>query len=280
MELWYTEKQTPHVGLTCQITETLCHKKTPYQELAIIDTKQFGRMLVLDGMVQTTIKDEFVYHEMITHIALQTHPNPKRVLVVGGGDGGSLREIVKYPSIEEAVLAEIDEEVVTASRKFLPEISSALDHPRVKIMIGDGMAHVREHKNYYDVIIVDSTEPVGPAIGLFGEEFYKDVHAALKDDGIFVAQTESPFFNGDLISKAYSRINRVFPIAKLYLANVPTYPSGLWSFTIGSKKYDPQEIKGLKQSLSTRYYCIDIHHGAFALPVFTQELLTGETKND
>ncbi|MDW7651743.1 MAG: polyamine aminopropyltransferase [Bacillota bacterium] len=271
MELWYTEKQTPNLGITCLTHETLCHIKTPFQDLAVIDTLQFGKMLVLDGMVQTTEKDEFVYHEMIAHIAMQCHPDPKHVLVIGGGDGGAIRELIKYPSVESATLVEIDEAVVDMSKKYLPDISAGLSDPRVTVLVADGIEHVKQSVGRYDVILVDSTEPVGPAIGLFAEEFYADIYRALKKDGIFVAQTESPFFNRDLIESVYGRINRVFPLAALYLASIPTYPSGLWSFTAGSKCYDPRECR--QKPVETKYYNFDVHQGAFLLPTFVRELL-------
>ncbi len=274
MELWYTEKQTPGLGITCLTTETLCHFKTPFQDLAVIETVQFGRMLVLDGMVQTTEKDEFVYHEMISHVAMQAHPNPQHVLVIGGGDGGAIREILKYDTVETATLVEIDEAVVEMSKKYLPTISAGLTDSRVTVLVEDGIEHVRQSVGKYDVILVDSTEPVGPAIGLFAEEFYANIYRALKKDGIFVAQTESPFFNRDLIRNAHARISRVFPVAKLYLASIPTYPSGLWSFTAGSKCYDP-EVCGEKE-IQAKYYNHQVHRGAFCLPSFVGELLEEE----
>ncbi|PKM81060.1 MAG: spermidine synthase [Firmicutes bacterium HGW-Firmicutes-14] len=274
MELWYTEKQTPNLGITCKTSKTLHVEQTDYQHLAIIDTVQFGRMLVLDGMVQTTIEDEFVYHEMITHVALNTHPNPRNVLVIGGGDGGAIREIVKHRDVEQATLVEIDRRVVELSREYLPEISCALDNPRVTVRFEDGIRHVRENAGIYDIIIVDSTEPVGPAVELFSSGFYASIYNALKEDGIFVAQTESPFFNSDLIRSCFSKISREFPITKLYLANVPTYPSGLWSFTIGSKKYNPENIDIDRElTYDTRYYSPKIHRGAFILPKFVDDLI-------
>ncbi len=273
MELWYTEKQTPHLGITCLIKETLCHFQTPYQDLAVLDTLQFGRMLVLDGMVQTTEQDEFIYHEMIAHVAMQSHPAPRHILVVGGGDGGVIREVIKYDTVESATLVEIDEAVIEAAKKYLPSISCALSEPRVKVLVSDGVEHVRNATGKYDVIIVDSTEPVGPAIGLFSEEFYANIYRALKKDGIFVAQTESPFFNRDLIKNVFARIGRVFPLAKLYLASVPTYPSGLWSFTVGSKCYEPENSHN--KPVEARYYNSQVHRGAFCLPGFVQELLDG-----
>lgn len=271
MELWYTEKQTPYLGITCLIRETVCRKQTKYQDLAIIDTLQFGKMLVLDGMVQTTEKDEFVYHEMLAHIAMQAHPNPRHVLVIGGGDGGVIREVLKYETVETATLVEIDDEVIEASKKYLPQISVGLQDPRVTVLIEDGVEHVKASVGQYDVIFIDSTEPVGPAVGLFSEEFYRDIYRALKKDGLMVAQTESPFVNQELISSVFAALNRVFPLTKLYLASVPTYPSGLWSFTAASKCYDPQECR--RKPVTTKYYNYEVHQGAFALPTFVQELL-------
>lgn len=275
MDLWYTEKQTPEVGITCKVKETLHVEQTPYQHLAVIDTYQFGRMLVLDGMVQTTIADEFIYHEMIALLGLNTHPDPQHVLIVGGGDGGALREVVRHPRVQKATMVEIDQRVVEASKQFLPEISSALHgHPRAELVIADGIKYVEERKKEFDLIIVDSTEPVGPAISLFSPEFYRSVYEALKDDGLLVAQTESPFYNADLIRRIFLSISDIFPITKLCLASIPTYPSGLWSFTVGSKKYDPENIQEENcPPLKTRYYNPELHRAAFKLPEFVKEII-------
>ncbi|MGE5583426.1 MAG: polyamine aminopropyltransferase [Bacillota bacterium] len=276
MELWYTEKQTPNLGFSCKITRTLHTEQTPYQDLAVIDTVQYGKMLVLDGMVMTTEVDEFVYHEMITHIALNTHPHPERTLVVGGGDGGAIREILKHSSVREAVLAEIDRRVVEVSQQYLPSIAGALTDSRVTLAIGDGVEHVRQSKNKYDVILIDSTEPIGPAVGLFSRQFYQDVFAALKPDGIMVAQSESPFINQDVIKMIHANLKGVFPLKYLYTANIPTYPSGLWSFTIASKKYDPLKADPTQfPKLKTKYYTPEVHFGAFRLPRFVQDLVEG-----
>lgn len=274
LDLWVEEQQTENMTIACRISSILHREKTPFQTLAVVDTLQYGRMLLLDNIIQTTVADEFVYHEMITHVALNTHPAPKRALVIGGGDGGAVREIVKHDSIEKVVHCEIDGAVIEASKKFLPEISCALDNPRVEIIIDDGIKHVRENKNKYDIIIVDSTDPIGPAKGLFSVDFYKDINEALTDDGIFVAQTESPFLNSDLIPRLYRDIAGIFPVTRLYLANVPTYPGGLWSFTMGSKKYDPLKVDQKKiPDMNTRYYSPAIHQACFVLPPFVQELL-------
>lgn len=274
MDLWFTEKQTPAVGMTCKVTRSVLEEQTPFQHMAILETEQFGRMLVLDGMVQTTEADEFVYHEMIAHVPLSTHPQPRRVAVIGGGDGGTIREVLRHPSVEEAVLIEIDGRVVEASRQYLPSISGALADPRVRIVIGDGVQHIREAHGAYDVILIDSTEPVGSAVGLFSPEFYKDVRDALRPGGIMVAQTESPFFNQDLIRRTQAGIGAAFPIARLYLASVPTYPSGLWSFTIGSLAADPLAVPEERIAvMGTRYYSPGVHHAAFQLPPFVAQLV-------
>ncbi|WP_036646517.1 polyamine aminopropyltransferase [Paenibacillus sp. oral taxon 786] len=274
MELWFTEKQTPVFGITAKIRETLVTEKTEYQDLAMLDTEEFGRMLVLDGMVMTTIKDEFVYHEMMAHPALFTHPNPKRVLVVGGGDGGVIREVIKHPEVGQAVLVEIDGKVIEYSKKYLPEIAGGLDNPRVDVQVADGYMHIIESKNQYDVIMVDSTEPVGPAAPLFERGFYQGIYEALKDDGIFVAQTDNPWFKADLIQKVNKDVKEIFPIVRVYGANIPTYPSGLWTFTMGSKVYDPLQVDETKiPELDTKYYTPRLHKAAFVLPKFVEDLV-------
>lgn len=272
--LWFTERQTKGLALSCEVKSTLHTEETPFQKLMLVDTVEFGRMLTLDGIIQTTVRDEFFYHEMIALVPMYTHPSPQNVLVVGGGDGGTIREVVKHPAVKKAVLAEIDKRVIEVSKQYLPEISCALDDPRVQIRIEDGIKHVNEHKNTYDVIIVDSTDPIGPAVELFSPQFYRAVSEALKEGGIFVAQTESPFFNRELLNKVYNYIKDIFPVTRLYLTTVPTYPGGLWSFTMGSKKYDP-----LRADLSnipvpeTRYYTSEIHKAAFNLPPFVREVI-------
>lgn len=275
MDLWLSESQIENAVMTYKIKETLVRKQTKYQDLAIVDTYAFGRMLVLDGIVQTTIKDEFVYHEMITHIPLFTHPNPQKVLVVGGGDGGAVREILKHKSVKKVVLCEIDECVIDECKKFLPEISSSLDDPKCEIFIGDGIKYVHEHKNEFDVIIVDSTDPFSIAEGLFGGSFYKEIYDCLTDDGIFIAQTETPFYLPQVVKKVFNDAKAFFPITKLFMAAIPTYPSGYWSFTIGSKRYDP-ETADLSDaaSIPTKYYTKKLHKACFTLPKYIEDLIS------
>jgi spermidine synthase len=271
--IWFSELQESGLAISCEIKEVLYSKKSKFQDIKVVDTKTFGKMLLLDDVIQTTIKDEFVYHEMITMVALNTHPNPENVLVIGGGDGGSIREIVKHPGVKKVTLVEIDEYVVEAGKKYLPEISQGLNNPKAKVLIDDGIKHVQDSEAVYDIIIVDSTDPVGPAEGLFGEKFYKSVYKALKSDGIFVAQTESPFFNQDILENVLKYINDIYGNVRLYLANVPTYPGGLWSFTMGTKKYLPENVNiDNIPELNTKYYSREIHKSCFVLPPFVKEL--------
>ncbi|OLS38772.1 spermidine synthase [Alkalihalophilus pseudofirmus] len=274
MELWFTEKQTERFGITAKIKRTLHSEKTDFQQLDVVETEEFGNMLVLDGMVMTTEKDEFVYHEMVAHVPLFTHPDPKHVLVVGGGDGGVIREVLKHPSVERATLVEIDGKVIEYSKKYLPSIAGALDDARVDVQVDDGFMHIAKAENEYDVIMVDSTEPVGPAVKLFEKGFYEGISRALKEDGIFVAQTDNPWFHKDLITQVQRDVREIFPITRLYTANIPTYPSGLWTFTIGSKKHDPLEVADERfHEIETKYYTKELHKASFALPKFVSDLV-------
>lgn len=276
MKLWLTEKQTENLGMSCRIRETLFVGQSDYQKVVVADSYEFGRMLVLDDVFQTSLFDEFIYHEMIAHVPLFTHPAPKKVLVIGGGDGGTVREVVRHQAVESVEMVEIDGMVVEASKEYLPEISSAMrdGHPKLNLMIGDGIAHMKAVENHYDVILVDCSDPIGPGEGLFSRAFYQDVYKALKPDGLFVQQTESPFYHKPLIKKIYHDISELFPITRMYLANIPLYPGGLHSFTMGSKLVDP--ITGVLPAtmpFSSRYYNLDLHRSSFVLPNFVQALL-------
>lgn len=277
MELWYTEKHSENVGISIKTSKTLYSGRSEFQQLDIVETLDYGRMMLLDGLVMVTERDEFVYHDMIVHPALFTHPAPKRVLVIGGGDGGSIREIVKHPKVEQAVLCEIDGLVIDKSIELLPSMASEIDgsNPRVKLHVDDGLAYIRDHRDTFDVILVDSTDPIGPAVGLFEEDFYRLVDGALKDDGIMVAQSESPFYHADIQKSMYRNLRNVFPIVEMYQAFIPTYPSGLWSFAFASKRYHPlrdfNRDRAAARGFKTRYYNEDLHTGAFMLPTFARE---------
>lgn len=275
MQLWCTENQTETLGLTARVKETLFAGKSEFQDVAIVDSYQFGRMLVLDGVFQTSIFEEYVYHEMIAHVPLFIHPNPKKVLVIGGGDGGTVREVVRHDTVEKVEMVEIDGMVVEACKKYLPEISAALNEPNPKLdlKIGDGIQHMADATNEYDVIIVDCSDPIGPGEGLFTPEFYKNVYKALKEDGLFVQQTESPFYHRELIKRIQKDVRAIFPITDLYLAHIPIYPGGCHCFTFGSKKYGPKDADTSRQTMEMRYHNAEVQQGCFALPNFVRELM-------
>lgn len=257
-------------GLRIEIEKKLEDFKTEYQHLKVFQTKAFGKMLVLDNAIMLTDYDEFAYHEMITHIALNTHPNPKKVLVIGGGDGGAIREIAKHKNVEEIHLCDLDKEVINISKKHFPNIASGFEDKRVKVFIEDGSRFVKENKEY-DIIIVDSPDPVGPAESLFTGEFYESIRDSLNEDGILVTQSESMYYHQELIAKMSKFIPKIFPKYWHYYTLVPTYPSGVIGFSFCSKKYDPikdfqkeraEKLKGL------RYYNAGLHLGCFELPSF------------
>jgi len=272
--IWFTEQQVPGLAISCLVKKILHNEKSKYQDVKIAETELFGTMLLLDDIIQTNVRDEFIYHEMISLPALNTHPNPENVLVIGGGDGGTIREVVKHPKVKKVTLVEIDEVVVEVSKKYLPTIAAGYADPKVEIKIDDGVKHVQDNTGIYDVILVDSPDPVGPAVGLYTKEFYADIYNALKEDGVFVMQTSSPIFDGELIKRIHKALDEVFPVKDLYVATVPTYPGGYWCFSMGSKKYSPREV--LKENIvapNTKYYSPDIHFAALTLPPFVKELI-------
>ncbi len=280
MDLWYSE-QHRHTRLSFKVRQTLYHAQTNYQTVDILETWDWGRVLLLDGLVMLTERDEFAYHEMIAHVPLMAHPRPQRVLIVGGGDGGTLREVVRHPGIEAAHLCEIDGEVVEACRRFFPSLRPGFDHPAARVFIEDGTSFVREtDSGSYDVVIVDSTDPVGAAEGLVEEGFYREVRRILGEGGIFVQQTESPWVEPDVVRRIYAALRGVFRKVACYLVSVPTYPSGTWSFAFASASadpippaFDPTRWEALRAG-GLRYYTPDIHRAAFALPPFAAELTT------
>ncbi len=277
MDLWYTEKHTENAAITLKVNQSLFSGKSEFQRLDIVETAEYGRMMLLDGLVMVTERDEFVYHDMITHPALFVHPDPKKVLVIGGGDGGTIREIMKHKGVEEAVLCEIDGLVIEKSIELLPSMACDIDgsNPRVKLHVDDGIAYIRDHQDAFDIILVDSTDPIGPAEGLFEEDFYRMVFGALKKDGIMVAQSESPFYHGEIQKNMYRNLRAVFPIVEMYQAFIPTYPSGFWSFAFASKEHHPvkdfDRERAKNRGFYTKYYNEDLHLGAFMLPTFARE---------
>lgn len=271
-KLWLTEDERDNLKISYRIKEVLFEETSPFQHVMILDTYDFGPMLVLDGAVQTTSMDGHIYNEMISHVPLSIHPNPRKVLIIGGGDCGVAREATKYAAVGRIDLVEIDELVVQASKRYLPEVSGNLSDPRVRYHYADGVQFVKKVQNEYDVIIVDSSDPVGPAEQLFELSFYKDLKNALNEGGIMVCQSQSPIFHHEVMCQSYQRIGQLFSHTRLYTAVVPTYPGGLWSFTIGSKQPLPP-MERIRSNKSTRYVNKDILQQCFALPTYVQELL-------
>ncbi len=271
-ELWITEEQSPDMKLSLRVSDVLLNVKSPYQDILLVETGEYGRMMILDGAIQITERDEFCYSEMMAHVALSSHPDPRRVLIVGGGDGGVLREVLRHKSVEKATLIDIDEEVINASKRFLPTISAALEDPRADVKPMDAMVYIKAAKEEFDVAIVDSTDPVEFAAGLFESPFYRDIHNALKKDGMVVAQTESPFTDRNVVRDAFREMSSVFPVVRMYWGAMPTYPSGMWTYTVGSKNADPSApLRPAPEG--TRYYTSDIHRASFVLPPFVIDLL-------
>ena len=279
MQLWFTERHTPHVKFSIRVDRQLYSAQSEFQRIDVFDSQEFGRFLTLDGYMMLTEKDEFIYHEMMTHVPMAVHPDVKRVLVIGAGDGGVVRELTCYPTIEQIDLVDIDELVVEVCKKYLPQTACRLDDPRLHIYYEDGLRYIRRCEDLYDLIIVDSTDPFGPGEGLFTKEFYGNCFKALHEDGIMVNQHESPFYENDAaaMERAHKRIVESFPISRVYQAHIPTYPSGHWLFGFASKKYHPvHDLRAAAWNLlglGTRYYNTRLHVGAFALPSYVEEML-------
>ena len=279
MELWFSEKHTETVSFSIKVDKQLVSMQSPFQRIDIFESEEFGRFLTLEGYMMLTEKDEFIYHEMITHVPMAVHPHVRSVLVIGAGDGGVIRELTRYKDVENIDFVEIDEMVVKVCREYLPQTACCFDDVRVHAYYEDGLKFVRKHENEYDLIIVDSTDPFGPGEGLFTKEFYGNCYKALKEDGIMVNQHESPFYVEDAraMKRAHKRIVESFPISRVYQAHIPTYPSGHWLFGFASKKYHPvhdlNAAKWKALGLKTDYYNTNLHKGAFYLPNYVQEML-------
>ena len=279
MELWYTEEHSPYVRFSIKVDKHLYSEKSKFQRIDVMDSYEFGKFLTLDGCMMLTEKDEFIYHDMIVHVPMATNPSIKNVLVIGGGDGGTVRELTRYKTIETIDLVEIDKMVVDACKTHLQQTACKLEDSRVKIYYEDGLRYIRYVENKYDLIIVDSTDPFGPGEGLFTKEFYGNCYKALNEDGILVNQHESPYYqmHANSLQKAHEKIVGVFPITKLYSAHIPTYPSGHWLFGFASKKYHP--VKDFDEKawntlgIETMYYNTDVHRGSFAMPNYVERLL-------
>jgi spermidine synthase len=283
-DLWVEEKFQDFLGLKFKVEKVLFSGKSEFQTVDVVETKGHGKMLLNDGLIMVTERDEFAYHDMITHVPLFVHPAPKNVLVIGGGDGGTAREVLRHKGVEKCTMVEIDAMVVDACREYIPQTSKDLDHEKMQLIIGDGVEFVKQTAEKFDVIIVDSTDPIGPAQPLFGEAFYQDVFNCLTDDGIVVSQGESSWYAMDIQQSLLTVLNAVFPQNYLYSFSNLTYPGGLWSFTFASKQYHPvndfDEQRVAASGLGFQYYNQALHSAAFALPSFVKKGLTGLIDND
>jgi spermidine synthase len=262
-------------ALSYKIIKKLYDKKSKFQHIEIYQTQGHGNLMVLDGCFMLTEKEEFIYHEMIVHLPLFSHPAPKKVLVIGGGDGGTVREVLKHKSVKQVDFVEIDEEVYNVSKKYFKTLTDGLEKDsRVNFLFGDGIKFVAETKEKYDVILIDSTDPSDISGGLFTDEFYKNAKNILNKNGIIVAQSENPFFDANIINRLHNRLKNIFNTVRLYLAFIPTYPSGCWSFTFVSDDLTPDIIRNKKNKISgLKYYNSDVHKGALLLPEFVKEII-------
>lgn len=256
-----------------EMDTVLCRHDGPFGEVAVAEHKFFGRVLILDGVVQLTERDEHYYHEMLVHVPLHLHPQPENVLIIGGGDGGTLREVLKHAEVKRAVLAEIDLSVIETSKRFLPTLSTGFSDPRVEIRIGDGAEYVAESRDAFDVILVDCTDPVGPATSLVTEEFFTNASKALKAEGLLVAQTESLHFHLDFIKETQRKLRASFRYADLYAVSLATYAGNWWTFSLGSKSLDPRSV-ARSPRIETKYYAEDVHRNAF-LPLSVKKKMVG-----
>ncbi len=283
LDLWVKEVFQDNVSLGFRVEEVLFSEKSKYQQVDIVKTTGHGKMLLNDGMVMLSEKDEFVYHEMIAHVPIFSHPNPDKILIIGGGDGGTAREVLKHKNVRKVTLVEIDELVVNACKKHLPKLSKSFEDPKMNLLIDDGVKFVNETKEKFDIILVDSTDPVGPATPLFNREFYESASKILNDDGILISQAESPFYNQDIQLSMMKAQRDFFKTLNIFLLSNLTYPGGLWSFGFASKgnisfKTDTTE-KFKDSGIKMKYYNPDVHLASFVLPDFIKENLSGIIDN-
>ncbi len=272
--IWTAEPEINGFGLTVESTAMLLSKQTAFQKIDVYETRTLGRMLTLDGIIQLTEFDEFAYHEMMAHLPLFAHPDPRRVLVIGGGDGGVLREIARHACVEVMDICEIDQGVIDAAREFLPFVACGFDDPRVSVHIADGSLFVKDKAGYYDVIIVDSTDPGGPGAPLFGEAFYRDMKTALRPGGIIATQAESPYILPDVVADLYRVSRAVFRSVGYASILVPTYPSGNIGALLAGDVADVTKPARGDEGMDLQYYNTDLHSAAFRNPEFVRKLFS------
>jgi spermidine synthase len=256
-----------------EVSRILYSGKSRFQEIMVFENPFFGRVLVLDGVVQITERDEFFYHEMLVHVVMHSHPDPKRVVVIGGGDGGTVREVLKHKSVEKVYFVEIDEDVINVSKKFFPSVASGMKDKRVQIKCMDGAEFVKGRKADIDLVIVDSTDIVGFAKSLFTRKFFRSVQGCLTPDGMFVSLSESLHFHKEIVVQVQETMRSVFPVVDLYAAPIATYAGNWWTFSVGSMGLNPREIRR-KASINAKYYSPEIHRCAFLPESMYKKLLS------
>jgi spermidine synthase len=261
------------IQYTYEVSRILYSGKSRFQEIMVFENPFFGRVLVLDGVVQITERDEFFYHEMLVHVVMNSHPDPKRVVVIGGGDGGTVREVLKHKSVEKVYFIEIDEEVINVSKKFFPSVASGMKDKRVEIKCMDGAEFVKGRKADIDLVIVDSTDIVGFAKSLFTKKFFRSVTNGLTPKGMFVSLSESLHFHKEIVVEVQETMRSVFPVVDLYTAPIATYAGNWWTFSVGSMSLDPREIRR-NVRINTKYYGPDIHRCAFLPESMYRKLLS------
>ena len=284
MEFWFSEFHTGNVKLSVRVNKQLFAGESEYQRIDVFESPEFGKFVALDGEIVFSDADEFVYDEMVTHVPMAVHPHVKNVLIIGGGDGGVAKELIRYPDIETIDVVEVDKMFVDVCRDIFPEVAAGMNDPRVNIHYEDGLRFLRSKRSQYDLIINDSTDPFGHTEGLFTKEFYGSCYKALREDGIMVYQHRSPFYDEDeqACRDMHRKVYRSFPISRVYQAHIPTCPSGYWLFGFASKKYHPltdlDPERWNKRHLKTWYYTTNLHTGAFMLPKYVEDLLEEEER--
>lgn len=275
---YYHEITPSGFGIAIKAGKVLFSEQSDFQKVEVFETESsLGRVLTLDDLMMTTEGDEYHYHEMIAHVPMMNHKNPESVLVIGGGDGGTVREVLKHKSVKRVVLCEIDGIVIDVCKKYLPTIACELENPKVEILVQDAIEYIKDKKNVFDIVLIDSTDPMGPGEGLFTEEFYTNVKNSLKKGGIVTAQSESPFVNKEEIKKMYNLLKKVFPICETFTSNIPTYPGGYWAWSFCSEDVKPlsyiDEERCAEITKTCKIYNKDYHMARFALPNYLKELL-------
>ena len=279
MEMWFHDEHTDNVKLAIRVDYQVFSAQSEIQRIDVLESKEFGKILVVDGDLMLTEKDEFIYHEMISHVPMAVHPQVEKILVIGGGDGGVVRELAKYDTVEQIDVVEADPLLVEVCRKYFPQMACSLNDPRVHIYHEDGLRFIRSKSDAYDLIIIDSPNPFGAGEGLFTKEFYGNCYNALHEDGIMINQHESPFYTEEAFQcqRMHKRIIESFPISRIYQAHIPSYPSGHWLFGFASKRYHPiHDMDGIQwklRGIQTKYYLPRLHEGVFALPAYVEELV-------